>query len=151
MDQIPTETRQHWMSVLARAPLAELEAAWNSLPRRPEYALLRQPETGLAMVQARTNGSGAPFNMGEMTLTRCAVDVNGFAGHAYVAGRSSRHAELAAVFDGLLQDPEHTGTLTRTVILPLQQRIAATRRTQAAQAAATRVAFFTMVRGEDQP
>lgn len=149
MNQIPIENRQHWMSVLARAPLADIQAAWGTISDKPEYTFLRQPETGLVMIQARTNGSGSPFSMGEMTLTRCAVTINNTVGHAYIAGRDKHHAELAAVFDGLLQDPAHNAVLTEAVIAPLEQKLTEQQQVKAKQVASTRVDFFTMVRGED--
>lgn len=149
MSQTQTTSRQHWMSVLARASLSDIRNAWAALPEQPEYTFLRQPETGLIMIQARTNGNGAPFNMGEMTLTRCSVSINENIGHAYIAGRSPEHAELAAVFDGLLQRPEHSSRLMETVINPMEAAIAEQQKTKAKQVASTRVDFFTMVRGED--
>ena len=146
----PYAARKGWMGVLARADLEDLEAAYEALSPVPRYATLRTPETGLVMVQARANGTGQKFNTGEMTVTRCSVRLpQGTVGHGYVAGRSRRHAELAAIFDALLQDPDCAEGLTRTVIGPLrlaqhEQRLIAGRKT-----AATRVDFFTMVRGED--
>ncbi|SIN75180.1 phosphonate C-P lyase system protein PhnG [Halodesulfovibrio marinisediminis] len=149
MNQIQTENRQHWMSVLARTSLADIQAAWSTLSNKPKYSFLRQPETGLAMIQARTNGSGSPFNMGEITLTRCAVAISNTIGHAFIAGRDKRHAELAAVFDGLLQDPDRNAHLTEAVIKPMEEKLMEQRQTKAKKVASTRVDFFTMVRGED--
>src|SRR5262249_60597827 len=84
--------RRRWMSVRAQATGAEIERAWQALPERPEYRVVRRPEVGLVMVRARAGGSGAPFNLGEMTVTRCTVDLpSGMAGHGYVAGRNVRH------------------------------------------------------------
>ena len=55
--------------------------------------MLRPAQSGMAMVRARS-GTGTRFNLGEMTLTRCAVTLeNGVVGIAYVQGRSLRHAE----------------------------------------------------------
>src|SRR5580692_3071512 len=98
--------RQHWMSVLARAPAEAIESALTRLGPLPVWTRVRGPETGLVMVRGRAGGSGSPFNLGEMTVTRCTVRMNsGLAGHAYVSGRDERQAELAAVADALLQDP----------------------------------------------
>ncbi len=144
-----TENRQQWMSVLARATHDELEKAWSALVPTPEYSLLRPAQTGLVMVQACANGNGEPFNMGEMTVTRCAVSMGPTVGHAYVAGRDRRHAELAAVFDGLLQQ-SGAEALQKTLISQLAARQQADRQKASAEAAATKVDFFTMVRGEDQ-
>jgi alpha-D-ribose 1-methylphosphonate 5-triphosphate synthase subunit PhnG len=102
------------------------------------------------MVRGRAGGSGAPFNLGEMTVTRCTVDLpSGMAGHGYVAGRDVRHAELAAVFDALLQDPLLTTRLEEAVIARLEAGQRERRRQMAARSAPTRVEFFTLVRGED--
>jgi alpha-D-ribose 1-methylphosphonate 5-triphosphate synthase subunit PhnG len=138
------------MSVLAQATGAEIERAWEALPERPEYRVVRRPEVGLVMVRGRAGGSGAPFNLGEMTVTRCTVDLpSGMAGHGYVAGRDVRHAELAAVFDALLQDPLLTTRLEEAVIARLEAGQRERRRQMAARSAPTRVEFFTLVRGED--
>ena len=144
------EERSYWMSVLAQAPPAELMAAWDTLPERPAYRYLRRPETGLVMVRARTGGTGTQFNLGEMPVTRCSVELaNGAVGHAYVGGRSHAHAERAAVLDALLQDPARREVIERMVVDPLAERQEARRRASGARAAATRVEFFTMVRGEE--
>lgn len=142
--------RRHWISVLAKAERAELESAWARLSPHPAYRLLRQPETGLVMVRGRIGGTGDGFNLGEMTMTRCAVRMDQGAasttGFSFVAGRDHRHAELAAVFDALLQDPERGNELRRVLIEPLAETQQARRRRRAAETAATRVEFFTMVR-----
>ncbi len=147
-----TTARRHWMGVLSKAAaedLALLEQAWNALFPRPEVRTLRPPETGLVMVQARTGGRGRRFNLGEMTMTRCAVQVNGLAGFGYVAGRRPRHAELAALFDGLFQHEDQRDGLMNAVVGPLEARARTRQKRDVAKTAATKVEFFTMVRGED--
>ena len=100
------------------------------------------------MVRGRTGGTGAPFNMGEMTVTRCALRLEtGEVGHAYVQGRDKAHAERAALVDALMQGPR-AAELREAVLAPLAEAEAAARRGRAARAAATKVDFFTMVRGE---
>ena len=139
--------RQRWMGVLARAEDGALEAAWAGLGDRPGYRLLRPPETGLVMVRGRMGGTGNAFNMGEMSATRCAVQLEGGAvGVAYVAGRSARHAELAAAFDALLQQPERRDALEEAVIAPLEAAERARRGEDRAKAARSRVEFFAMSR-----
>lgn len=138
--------RRRWMAVLAKATPAALEQAWATLPERPAYTLLRKPETGLAMVRGRIGGSGDAFNMGEMSLTRCAVrlEASGITGVAYVAGRSARHAELAAAFDGMLQGRAPAAVTALIETLATAQATERQRRRDAS--AATKVEFFTMVR-----
>lgn len=143
--------RQGWMAVLARAPAAALAERIAALPPLPAHARLRGPETGLAMVRGRQGGDGAPFNLGEMTVTRCTVRLgDGTLGHAYVAGRDARQAELAALLDAALQRPELHDAVMAAVIAPLAAAQAAGRGSVARKAAATRVAFATMatMRGE---
>ena len=144
-DQIDNTARQTWIGLLARAPLETLEA-WAA-GGVPTHTWLRRPETGLVMLRGRTGGTGARFNLGEMTLTRCALRLeSGEAGIAYVQGRSQRHAELAALADGLLQSPAGAPALQRDLIAPLQQQLAQRRHRERSHAQATRVEFFTLVR-----
>lgn len=142
--------RRRWMGVLARAPRSALEEAWRSLESPPPFTHVRKPEVGLVLVRGRAGGTGAAFNLGEMTMTRCAVRVETperrLVGLSFVAGRDVRHAELAAVFDALLQDPQRRAAIEGTVIAPLEAQLAAARRSEAAAVAATKVDFFTLVR-----
>jgi alpha-D-ribose 1-methylphosphonate 5-triphosphate synthase subunit PhnG len=152
-DAVPAETpqdapqhaRRHWMSVLARAAADELDKCLAASGGAPAYRRLRGPESGLLMVRGRAGGGGAKFNLGEMTVTRCTVRTEaGQVGHAYVAGRDARQAELAAVFDALLQDPARRDALRAGVIAELAAVQAAARADVAQKAAATKVQFFAM-------
>lgn len=143
-------TRQEWMAALALAPEAWLREAWNRLEAQPQYNVVRGPETGLVMVRARTGNSGERFNLGEMTVTRCTVNVSeGIMGHAFIGGLSHEHARLAAVFDALLQLPERGEDLRRTLISPLQQERQAYLTSRRDEVRPSRVDFFTLVRGEE--
>lgn len=144
--------RQRWTAVLVRAGLPELQQAWNNLAEKPVYSLLRQTETGLAMVRGRIGGTGQPFNLGEMTMTRAAVRLRhaggkAVTGFAHVAGRQARRAELVAVFDAMLQLGECHDLIAERVIAPLAARQSADRTALARKIAASKVEFFTVVRG----
>ena len=140
--------RQSWMKTLALAPVEKLEEAWDDLAQKPAYRCLRQPETGLVMVRARVEGTGPKFNLGEMTITRCTVQIReGAAGCAYVMGRDKRHAELAAVFDALLQDPSLQPRLLQTIIGVLDASRKKSEEHASQKTATSKVEFFTMVRG----
>ncbi|NDV97785.1 phosphonate C-P lyase system protein PhnG [Salipiger sp. PrR002] len=142
-----TEARRGWMGLLARAP-AERLAALMEGAALPRFDWLRVPETGGVMVRGRMGGTGAPFNMGEMTVTRCALRLgSGEVGHAHVQGRDRSHAERAALVDALMQGPR-ADEMQAQVLTPLATEEAARRDARAAKAAATKVDFFTMVRGE---
>lgn len=143
------EARRRWLGVLADAPAEELAQAWASEPEVPEMRFLRAPETGLVMVRGRMGGTGRRFNMGEMTVTRCAVVAGETVGHGYVAGRDRLRAEMVARLDALLQMDGRRERLLRDLVEPLAARRAEARAATGRKAAATRVEFFTLVRGDD--
>ena len=139
--------RKSWMATLAKAPPARLAALFPDLP---PHHVLRQPEIGAVMVRGRVGGTGAAFNLGEMSVTRASVRLEtGEVGHAWVQGRDKAHALRAAAVDALMQTAR-ADDLMAQVLHPLQAEADAQRNTRAAKAAATKVDFFTMVRGEDK-
>lgn len=143
----PSIDRRNWMSVLAKAAPARLSAL---IPDLPAHSLLRPAEVGAVMVRGRMGGTGAAFNLGEMTITRCSLRLaSGEVGHAWVQGRDRDHAIRAAVVDALMQS-DRAPEIAAAVVAPLAAEAANTRLTRASKAAATKVDFFTMVRGEDQ-
>jgi alpha-D-ribose 1-methylphosphonate 5-triphosphate synthase subunit PhnG len=133
------------MAVAARAPADRMQALLAAAGGVPGYSRLRGPEDGLVMVRGRAGGGGAAFNLGEMTVTRCTVRTeDGHVGHAYVAGRDGRRAELAALVDALMQDPGRAGVIEAGVIAPLEAEQTAAREARGRKAAATRVQFFAL-------
>lgn len=138
--------RKSWMSTLAKAPSARLTAL---IPDLPDHSILRQPEVGTVMVQGRMGGTGGRFNLGEMTVTRCSVRLGcGTVGHAWVQGRDKSHARRTAIVDALMQT-NAAPHLQITVLGVLAAEAEAANTTRAGKAAATKVEFFTLVRGED--
>jgi len=143
----PDANRRRWLRVLSRVDEAALARALAAEPDLPAYSLLRRPEVGMVMVRGRAGGTGAPFNLGEMTVARCSVRLAcGIVGHAYLAGRDRRRAELAALLDALLQDADRGPRLMASLIEPEERAQAEARATASRKAAATRVDFFAMVR-----
>ena len=140
-----TAQRRDWLAVLARAEADAIAAGLGQVAELPSWSVLRGPESGLVMVRGRAGGGGAAFNLGEMTVTRCTVRIaSGEVGHAYVAGRDPRRAELAAAADALMQHAGLRGAVEQSVIAPLARAQQERRQAVAAKAAATRVQFFTM-------
>jgi alpha-D-ribose 1-methylphosphonate 5-triphosphate synthase subunit PhnG len=140
--------RRAWMATLAKATEVELEEAWTRLRLDPDYTMLRRPEFGSTLIRARIGGTGNPFNLGEATLTRCALRLaDGTAGYGYVLGRSARHAKLAALFDALLQTKEHRDLVGNDVIAPLAATQAKRHDEESRRANATKVDFLAMARG----
>lgn len=145
-----TAARQDLFRACAEATEAELEAAVRALGDVPGTVEIRAPETGLVMLRGRIGGNGAPFNAGEATVTRAAVQLdNGTIGTSYLLGRSHRRASLAALIDALGQDKRYRDRLEAALVAPVAARCAQERSRTRAETAATRVDFFTLVRGED--
>ena len=143
------QARKRWMASLAKAPAGLLVDLWQETGMAQEFDWLRPPEIGTVMVRGAMGGTGAAFNLGEMTVTRCALRLkDGTVGHAYVSGRDRKKAEIAALCDALMQ----TGQAARVqaeILDPVDMAAQDVRRTKAQKAAATKVDFFTLVRGED--
>lgn len=149
VSQTEQAARKGWMSILAKASPTRLADLSEAFGATPDFEWLRPPEIGGVMVRGRAGGTGAPFNLGEMTVTRCALRLEtGEVGHAYVQGRDKDHARRAALVDALMQT-ERARDLRESILLPLESEAKAARARQAAKAGATKVDFFTMVRGED--
>ena len=145
-------TRQQWMSVLAKAQPDRLLALWEAAERGEERRMtwLRAPEIGTAMVQGRAGGTGAAFNLGEVSVTRCSVQIDALVGAAYVQGRDKNKARVAALCDALLQSEVETANRIHTgIIAPLEADAEEKRTRTAAKADATKVEFYTLVRGEE--
>ena len=145
-----TTGRRRAAGLLAQASIDELTAAFEKLAEKPVVKPVRGPETGLVMVRGRIGGGGAPFNLGEATVTRATVLLaSGTAGHAHALGTDKEKVRLAAIFDALWQEAATQDLVEATLLAPIEARIAAEDNQKAEETAATRVDFFTMVRGDD--
>lgn len=141
--------RKRIMQALARAEPALLEDFWNGLSPQPEFGAVRGPESGLVMIRGRIGGGGAPFNLGEATVSRATIRLEtGEIGFGQVLGLSHRHAELAALLDALAQRDGH-GAAIIALVTTIEASVADADERHRRETAATRVDFFTMVRGED--
>jgi alpha-D-ribose 1-methylphosphonate 5-triphosphate synthase subunit PhnG len=144
--KIPGKTaRQRWLGVLARASRDEIAAIVGA--ELPRHDILKAPETGTVMVEGRAGGAGRRFNLGEATVTRCIVRLeDGAMGFAYALGRDARKARLAAILDARLQ-AEAPQSALHGAVEALAARQQAAREHASRKAAATKVDFFTLVRG----
>jgi alpha-D-ribose 1-methylphosphonate 5-triphosphate synthase subunit PhnG len=142
--------RKAAMATLAQSSGDDIVRLWNGSGLPLEAELLRGPETGLVTLRGRIGGGGAPFNVGEATVTRATVRLpTGQVGHCYALGRDKQKAKLAAIADALWQDPAHRADVEASLIAPLRSALALAQEKRRAETAATKVDFFTMVRGED--
>jgi alpha-D-ribose 1-methylphosphonate 5-triphosphate synthase subunit PhnG len=140
--------RKAAMAVLAHCDVPVIADCLDGIAL-PAYQDLREPEAGLVMVRGRIGGDGAPFNLGEATVSRAAVRLStGEVGFGYTLGRDRRKAQLIALCDALIQTADHAGSVEAAVLAPLRAVIESERNRKAAETAATRVDFYTLVRGE---
>lgn len=105
---------------------------------------------GLVMLRGRAGGGGAPFNLGEVSVTRATVRLEtGEVGHAMILGRDAKKARMAAHLDALWQHADWRERIEADVIEPTLEAQAAADRVRAEETAATQVDFFTLARGDD--
>lgn len=144
------DSAKHVVAILSQASESELSAIWAEWADKPTYTLARGPETGLVMIRGRTGGGGAPFNLGEATVTRASVRLSsGEFGHSYALGRGSGKAVHAALFHALWQRADCRERVEIAVLEPLRVARAGADALRQRETAATKVDFFTMVRGDD--
>ena len=140
--------RKAAMAVLAHSDAADIARCLDAVAL-PSHENLREAENGLLMVRGRIGGDGAPFNLGEATVSRAAVRLStGEVGFGYTLGRDQAKARMIALCDALIQSSDHAQAVENEVLAPLRATVAAARKRKAEQTAATRVDFYTMVRGE---
>ena len=147
-EQDSRRTRRAAMAVLSQSEVAEISARLSAMAL-PDHKILRQPEDGLVMVRGRIGGDGIAFNVGEATVSRAAVLLStGQVGFGYTLGRDHEKARLIALCDAMAQTDAFADAVEQEVIAPLRTAMIAKRNQAAAATAATRVDFYTMVRGE---
>ena len=140
--------RKAAMAVLAHSRAADIASHLDAIAR-PPHKNLREPENGLVMVRGRVGGDGAPFNLGEATVSRAAVRLaTGEVGFGYTLGRDRQKAQMIALCDALVQSDEFAGAVEARVLAPLRAALISEQNRKAAETAATRVDFYTLVRGE---
>ena len=140
--------RKAVMAVLVHSATADIEGRLGMIAL-PTHEDLRVSENGLVMVRGRVGGDGAPFNLGEAAVSRAAVRLStGEVGFGYTLGRDREKARLIALCDAMVQSAELAGAIETQVVAPLRAAMIERRDRKAAEAAATRVDFYTLVRGE---
>jgi alpha-D-ribose 1-methylphosphonate 5-triphosphate synthase subunit PhnG len=141
-------SRKAALDVLAAAPAKALAELWDRWADKPDHTMVRGPEVGLVMVRGRAGGGGAPFNLGEASVSRASVRiVTGEVGHGYCLGRDMAKAEAIAVIDALWQ--RDAARVEVEIIAPLQALAVAADQKRRDESAASKVDFFTMVRGDN--
>lgn len=140
--------RQALLRACVYATEGELATALAQFGELPASEELRAPQTALVMLRGRVGANGEPFNVGETIVTRAAVRLEGRTGIAYLLGRCERRARLAALLDALGQQVCYRARLEASLVQPVMARIAGEDAQTRARAAATRVDFLTLVRGE---
>ena len=151
-DQAKTQIdeRKSAMRILSLTSADVLEQKYDSFDQKPDWTFARKPETGLVMTRGRIGGGGSPFNLGELTVTRAAVTLeSGETGHAYCHGRNQRKAAIAAFFDAAFQSATLKSRVEAEVLAPCAKDLEASDIKAKQEAAATKVDFFTMTRGDD--
>lgn len=149
----PNETmqrRRERFSVLSRSSASAIESLWANLGIDVRFRRLKGPVSGLVAVQGRIGGGGDPFQFGEATITRAVIELEtGETGFGQALGRDSAKVERCALIDALAQRPEIVDRIDAELIAPLRDMLDQEQQIEREKVAATKVDFFTLVRGED--
>jgi alpha-D-ribose 1-methylphosphonate 5-triphosphate synthase subunit PhnG len=138
------------MAAFSRAKETELSGPIHKFWPRLEVRDLKPVEMGLLMLRGRMGGDGKAFNLGEATLSRAVVELSdGRRGYGHVLGRNRETARLAAIADALWQNPRDQEIVEREIVAHISARLTHEKARKRTEAAATKVDFFTLVRGED--
>ena len=141
--------RKKNLGILAKANDEFLINLFNRTSLPKNYSWLRKPEIGTVMVQGRIGATGDQFNVGEITVPRCSLKINGdIVGHGYSKGRNKDKVKIIALCDALSQTNE-LESVRKLIINPLEIEASKNKKQEREKAEATKVDFFTMVRGED--
>ena len=140
--------RKSWLSLLATANAEQLNGLFDASKYTNQINVLRHPEIGTVMARGRMGGTGDSFNFGEITVTRCSIELHDVQGHGYVQGRDKDQSLSTAILDALLQT-DAASELLEKVIKPIQEAKTTCEHSIKEKSEATRVDFFTRVRGED--
>ena len=148
--ELKVSGRQAFMAVLAAATLDEIKRGIDATAPDMGFSELRKPEVGLVMLRGRTGGNGPAFNIGEATVVRASLRLSsGETGFSCMLGRDLEKARLAALADALWQNPRFAARIDIELAAKVRARLDMEAKTKAAETAATKVNFFTLVRGED--
>ena len=152
MDEADTanDARRRAMGAVASMPAGLLAQCYAAFGGAPLAVPIRGPEVGLVMLRGRAGGGGAPFNLGEASVVRATVRLgSGEVGHAVILGRDTGRARMAAHLDALWQCPDWRARIEAEVVAPGLAAEDEAVLDRAEETEATRVDFFTLVRGED--
>ncbi|QRM32520.1 phosphonate C-P lyase system protein PhnG [Microvirga sp. VF16] len=150
LEASPFLDRNVWMSVLATAPATLLSDCWEALPAKPGFKWIREPQFETVMLRARADAQGEPFNLGEMTVTRCSIRLDGGnVGVACVGGRDKRHAAIAAVIDAMMLTPAGSSWLeaARQIVQSVERADKLLQSVTAAKVRETEVSFSMSIAG----
>ncbi|MCM2504381.1 phosphonate C-P lyase system protein PhnG [Aureimonas altamirensis] len=152
MQSDETVRRKRAIDAVALCPPARFDQLYEALSvDMPSAETLRGPEIGSVMLRGRIGGAGAPFNLGEASVTRASVRLaDGAVGHSMLLGRHGERSTRAAHVDALWQTHAYRDAVEARLIEPAIAARRALALDERAQAEATRVDFFTMVRGDDE-
>jgi alpha-D-ribose 1-methylphosphonate 5-triphosphate synthase subunit PhnG len=82
------------------------EEVWETLAKKilatSNVNILKPPSTSLVMMRARDSAEGIVFNVGEVLITECEVEIDSCRGWGYVLGDRPTIALAVAIIDAAL-------------------------------------------------
>lgn len=130
--------------IVAEGELAVLAALAEELLQAAEVKVIQEPATSLVMMQALESVQGYPFNLGEVLITECAVEVNGVPGKGFALGDEPERALCLALIDAVTSGGHSPAGRITAVLQEEEDKIRQQKRFEFALVARTRVDFEVM-------
>ncbi|MDP2210549.1 MAG: phosphonate C-P lyase system protein PhnG [Candidatus Aquicultor sp.] len=109
-----------------------------------EVKVIKQPATGLVMMRARDSVEGIIFNVGEVLVTECEVELDGARGWGYMLGDEPAKALAVAVIDAAINAGHRFKDEMLRLLGEQREELERKRRVEFAMMDRTRVKFETM-------
>ncbi|MDK2816886.1 MAG: alpha-D-ribose 1-methylphosphonate 5-triphosphate synthase subunit PhnG [Moorella sp. (in: firmicutes)] len=135
---------QHISYIVAAGELTALVPLAEEVLQTGEVKVVQEPATSLVMMQALETVQGYPFNLGEVLITECAVEVNGVPGKGYALGDEGERALCLALFDAALRGGHPLATRIRALLREEEEKIRQRELAEFAVVNRTRVEFEVM-------
>jgi alpha-D-ribose 1-methylphosphonate 5-triphosphate synthase subunit PhnG len=136
--------RMHFTEIVAEGNPGAIRAIADEVVTSHEVRVIREPSAATVMVRSVDPLQKTPFNLGEVYVTECEVEVDGELGYGCVMGIERERSVYAAIIDAAVHT-EH-GPLAAEVSRRLEQvgeALAAERAKESARVAGTAVDFRT--------
>lgn len=130
--------------IVAEGELEVLVTLAEELLQAAEIKVIQEPAASLVMMRALESVQGYPFNLGEVLITECVVEVNGVPGRGFALGDEPERALCLALFDAATRGNHPLTARIMAVLREEEDKIRRRERAEFSLVSRTRVEFEVM-------